>query len=191
MNCNKSLIIKNLNLKHISIVIFSTILVILCSLTIGCSKNNAQSSYQEKRLARHKFNSDDNTRAIDSFSFYGEDISQEKEQELLTENVIYFAYDKDEINYRYELVLLAHAKKMLEDPNLRLRVDGHTDERGSSEYNIALGERRANAVIRFMKFKGISKDRLVSLSYGKEKPAVKGHNEEAWRLNRRAELVYE
>lgn len=178
-----------------SIIIFSSILVILFSITSGCSKNTEQNEFKSRHLARDRFNPNenynDNNRPIDSFSFYGEDISAEKEQELLTENIVYFAYDKDEISYRYELVLLAHAKKMLEVPTLRLRIDGHTDERGSAEYNIALGERRANAVIRFMKFKGVPRDRLVSLSYGKEKPAVKGHNEEAWRLNRRAELIYE
>ena len=128
---------------------------------------------------------------VDSFAFYGEDISPEKEKELLAENVIYFGYDKDDIVHRYELVLLAHAKKMLENPNLKLRIDGHTDERGSAEYNVGLGERRAKAVVRFVELKGIRSDRLVSVSYGKEKPAMNGHDEEAWRLNRRAELTYE
>jgi len=70
-------------------------------------------------------------------------------------------------------------------------VDGHTDERGSAEYNIGLGERRAKSVIRFLEFKGVRSDRLVSVSYGKEKPASVGHKEDSWRLNRRAELAYE
>lgn len=177
--------------KNLNVVLFSSILIILGSLIVGCSSNN---SHKSKHFARNRFDNDNSansTRAIDSFSFYGEDISPDKEQELLAENVVYFGYDREEITYRYELVLLAHTKKMLENPDLRLRIDGHTDERGSSEYNIALGERRAKAVDRFMKFKGVQGDRLVSVSYGKEKPAVTGHNEEAWRLNRRAELVYE
>lgn len=185
MNFNKSLSTSKLNM-----IIFSLVFIISANLVVGCSGSNKTNAYKARQLSRNNI-SDDNTKAIDSFSFYGEDISVDKEQELLAENVVYFGYDKDDINYRYELVLLAHTKKMLENPNLRLRVDGHTDERGSSEYNVALGERRANAVIRFMKFKGVHADRLVSVSYGKEKPAVTGHNEEAWRLNRRAELTYE
>ncbi len=178
--------------KNLNLMLFSTILIIVGSLIVGCSSNNPNKS---RHFSRNRLDTTDNsqssTRAIDSFSFYGEDITQDKEQELLAENVVYFGYDREEITYRYELVLLAHTKKMLENPNLRLRIDGHTDERGSSEYNIALSERRAKAVARFMKFKGVQGDRLVSVSYGKEKPAVTGHNEEAWRLNRRAELVYE
>jgi len=129
--------------------------------------------------------------ATDSFAFYGEEITPEREEALLTENTIYFGYDKDEIVDRYKLVVLAHAKKLLDDPNLKLRVDGHTDERGSSEYNIGLGERRAKAVVRFIQLKGIKSDRLIAVSYGKEKPVAIDHNEEAWRLNRRAELVFE
>jgi peptidoglycan-associated lipoprotein len=149
----------------------------------GCS------SFKDKfgKSDRH----DSRSRKVDSFAFYGEEVTPEKEQELLAETTIYFGYDKDEIADRYKLVLLAHAKKILEQPNLRLRIDGHTDERGSSEYNIGLGERRAKAVARFLEFKGIRSSQLVSVSYGKEKPAVVGHNEEAWRLNRRAELAYE
>lgn len=177
--------------KNLNVFLFSSILIILGSIIVGCSGNNPNNSHKSKHFARNRFDDNSSTRAIDSFSFYGEDISPDKEQELLAENVVYFGYDREEITYRYELVLLAHTKKMLENSDLRLRIDGHTDERGSSEYNIALGERRAKAIARFMKFKGVQADRLVSVSYGKEKPAVTGHNEEAWRLNRRAELVYE
>ena len=156
-------------------------IVILSSLLIfGCSG---------KKLSHFRPNS--YSKNTDSFEFYGEDISPEKEKELLAENVIYFGYDKDDITHRYELVLLAHAKQMMENPRLKLRIDGHTDERGSAEYNVGLGERRAKAVLRFIEMKGIRNDRLVTVSYGKEKPAVIGHNEEAWRLNRRAELTYE
>lgn len=157
------------------------ILLITLGLLYGCSNFNKD---------RH-FNRSERGQQVDSFAFYGEEISPIKEQELLAEHVIYFGYDKDEIEDRFKLVLLAHAKNMLENPNLKLRVDGHTDERGSAEYNIGLGERRSRAVVRFLEFKGVRSDKLVTVSYGKEKPASIGHNEEAWRLNRRAELNYE
>jgi peptidoglycan-associated lipoprotein len=72
-----------------------------------------------------------------------------------------------------------------------MRIDGHTDERGSREYNIGLGERRANAVRNVMVLKGVSEDRIVTVSYGKEKPIALGHAEESWQQNRRAEFAYE
>lgn len=158
------------------------VIIVSSLLLISCAGNNKTRNFM--RPGSH-------AKHVDSFAFYGEEITPEKEQELLAENVIYFGYDKDDITHRYQLVLLAHAKKMLENPNLKLRIDGHTDERGSAEYNVGLGERRAKAVVRFIELKGIRNDRLVSVSYGKEKPSMTGHNEEAWRLNRRAELTYE
>ena len=170
-------------LKQLNIA--KVILIILCSVSLLLSGCGAKNKFREITGRGEKIKN------IDSFAFYGEEITPEKEQALLAENTIYFDYDKDEIQDRYKLVLLAHAKKMLEEPHLKLRVDGHTDERGSAEYNIGLGERRAKSVIRFLEFKGVRSNKLVSVSYGKEKPVSVGHNEEAWCLNRRAELAYE
>jgi peptidoglycan-associated lipoprotein len=171
-------VLRQLNISKIG-------LIILCSVSLllgGCGAN-----YKNRDIFRKGIHG----KHVDSFAFYGEEITPEREKELLAENTIYFGYDKDEIQDRYKLVLLAHAKKMLEEPHFKLRVDGHTDERGSAEYNIGLGERRAKSVIRFLEFKGVRSDRLVSVSYGKEKPASVGHKEDSWRLNRRAELAYE
>lgn len=165
----------NKRLATLSLFIISSMLIVSCS-------NNIKSN---------RFNRGTDPKHMDSLNFYGEQITPEREQELLEENVVYFGYDRDDITYKYELILLAHAKKLLENPNLNIRIDGHTDERGSAEYNIGLGERRAKAVKRFMEVKGVPSQRIVSVSYGKEKPAVIGHKEEAWRLNRRAELHYE
>ena len=168
---------KNLNCTKLKLII-----VIIAGLfLVSCAGNNKARNFMRPNSQSK----------VDSFAFYGEEITLEKEKALLAENVIYFGYDKDDITSRYELVLLAHSKNMLENPNLKLRIDGHTDERGSAEYNVGLGERRAKSVARFIELKGIRNDRLVSVSYGKEKPATNGHNEEAWRLNRRAELTYE
>ena len=154
---------------------------------LGCAKLKHDSS----NYPRHSQAREENVNHVDSLTFYGEHITPEKEQQLLAENVVYFGYDQDNITHRYELILLAHCKRLLENPDLKLRIDGHTDERGSAEYNIALGERRAKSVRSFMELKGIPNYRLVVVSYGKEKPAVIGRSEEAWRLNRRAELHYE
>lgn len=182
----KKLISQGVNVLQIIYKKFNTIsvnlLILLISSLFIISCSNNKPTYL--RPGSHSKN-------VDSFAFYGEEITPNQEKDLLSENVIYFGYNQDDITHRYELVLLAHAKHMIENPKLKLRIDGHTDERGSAEYNIGLGERRAKAILRFIELKGIRNDRLVDVSYGKEKPAAIGHNEEAWRLNRRAELTYE
>jgi peptidoglycan-associated lipoprotein len=87
------------------------------------------------------------------------------------------------------MVLAANAEIMLSNPDARLLVEGHCDERGTNEYNIALGEKRAKAVIDFYITYGVEKDRLSMVSYGEERPFASGSSEEAWALNRRAHMV--
>ena len=84
----------------------------------------------------------------------------------------------------------AHAKYLKSNPEARVIIEGHTDERGTPEYNIALGERRARSVARYMQNLGVDVNQLSIVSYGEEKPAVDGHNEAAWSQNRRAVLNY-
>ncbi len=109
----------------------------------------------------------------------------------LYEKVVYFDFDRSEIRPEFLPMLRAHADYLINTPSARLVIEGHCDERGSREYNIALGERRANAVKRFLEAEGVSPLQLETISYGEERPAVPGHNEEAWAKNRRAELVYQ
>ena len=123
--------------------------------------------------------------------FYGEDISAEEELGLLSKRVVYFAFDSSELTSQDMRVLKVHAKYVLDHPKLHLRISGHTDERGSREYNIALGERRAKAVMRFLETKGVPAGRMSTVSYGKEQPIDAGNTEQAWAQNRRAGLEYE
>ena len=95
------------------------------------------------------------------------------------------------LNNENHKIVLAHTKKLLDVPHLAIRLEGHADERWSSEYNIALGEKRAKTVARILMDKGVSRDRITVVSYGKEKPATRGHDESAWKLNRRVEIEYE
>jgi peptidoglycan-associated lipoprotein len=104
--------------------------------------------------------------------------------------VIYFDFDSSQVRDEFRPVLEAHAKYLIAHPDARVILEGHTDERGSREYNLALGERRAQAVRQVLQVLGVSPQQLQVVSYGKEKPAALGHNEEAWRLNRRVEIVY-
>jgi len=108
----------------------------------------------------------------------------------LYEKVVYFDFDSSGIRPEFIPMLRAHADYLINHPSARLLIEGHCDERGSREYNIALGERRANAVKRFLEAEGVSPLQLETISYGEERPAVPGHNEAAWAKNRRAELVY-
>lgn len=109
----------------------------------------------------------------------------------LSKSTIYFMFDSSQVQQDFIPVIAAHSQYLLSHPNRRLTLEGHADERGSSEYNIALGEQRAKAVARMMKVQGVSESQLQIVSYGEEKPAVEGHDESAYQLNRRVELLYQ
>ena len=109
----------------------------------------------------------------------------------LANRVIYFEYDSAEISAADLDVLTAHAGYLGANPGQRVTLEGHTDERGSREYNIALGERRSVSVQRVLELNGVSSDQVTNVSYGEEKPAVDGNSEAAWRMNRRVEIMYQ
>ena len=109
----------------------------------------------------------------------------------LSKQVIYFELDSSQVKQDYVPVVAAHAQYLASHPSQHVILAGHADERGSSEYNIALGEQRAKSVERMMKSQGVSAAQLEIVSYGEEKPAVSGHNESAWQQNRRVEVGYQ
>lgn len=103
--------------------------------------------------------------------------------------VIYFDYDRADIKPEYVAIVSAHAKFLNANPARKLRLEGHSDERGSREYNIGLGERRAQSVRRALLLQGVNETQLTTVSYGEERPAVQGSDEAAYAKNRRVELV--
>ncbi|ADU68450.1 MAG: peptidoglycan-associated lipoprotein Pal [Pantoea sp.] len=111
-------------------------------------------------------------------------------QQLQQNNIVYFGLDKYDVQSEYAQMLDQHAAFLRSNPSYKVTIEGHADERGTPEYNIALGERRANAVKMYLQGKGVSADQMSIVSYGKEKPAVLGHDEAAYAKNRRAVLVY-
>ena len=111
-------------------------------------------------------------------------------QALRDNNTIYFRYDSDQIQDEYVSVMQAHAQYLRDNPDSRSIIEGHTDERGTPEYNIALGERRARAVARYMQNLGVDVNQLSIVSYGEEKPVDPGHAESNWQKNRRAVINY-
>jgi peptidoglycan-associated lipoprotein len=109
---------------------------------------------------------------------------------LLSKKVVYFDFDSSTVHDEDRAIIQAHADYLSQNPNVKVTLEGHTDERGSREYNIGLGERRANAVAEMMKLMGVSAQQISTVSYGEERPAALGHDESAWHLNRRVEIVY-
>jgi peptidoglycan-associated lipoprotein len=102
---------------------------------------------------------------------------------------IHFDFDKYDVRRGDEEILKENAVFLKKNPKMKIQIEGHCDERGTVEYNLALGERRANNTKKYLVLLGISSDRISAISYGKERPLDKGHGEEAWAKNRRAHIV--
>lgn len=109
---------------------------------------------------------------------------------LLAKRTIYFDFDKSTINPEYQNIVAAHAAYLSAHPKLTVTLEGNTDERGSREYNIGLGERRADAVKQMLLVQGVSASQIHTISYGEERPVCTAHDESCWRLNRRVDIVY-
>jgi len=114
----------------------------------------------------------------------------DKDSGPLSKRVVYFSFDSSEISDEYGDLLQAHGEYLGANPDVTVTVQGHTDQRGSREYNLALGERRARAVQQVLTLNGAREDQVKTISYGEEKPAAEGSGEQAWSKNRRAKLVY-
>lgn len=115
---------------------------------------------------------------------------QAKQAAIQTGTIIYFDYDRAEIKPEFVPIVTAHAKYLNTNSANKIRLEGHSDERGSREYNIGLGERRAQAVRRALMLQGVTEAQITTVSYGEERPAVQGSDEAAYAKNRRVELVY-
>ena len=118
----------------------------------------------------------------------GEDARTAAER-ALSNNLVYFDYDSASIKPEYASVVDAYAKYLTANPVAKVRIEGHTDERGSREYNIGLGERRANSVKDALTAQGVTAAQISVISYGEERPVAEGHDESAWSQNRRAQII--
>ena len=107
----------------------------------------------------------------------------------LAKRIIYFDFDKSEIKPEFTEIVTAHARNLSSHPGMKMKLEGNTDERGTREYNIGLGERRAQAVRRALMLQGVAESQLTTVSFGAERPAAEGDDESAWAQNRRVELV--
>jgi peptidoglycan-associated lipoprotein len=118
------------------------------------------------------------------------DQDKQKQAELLAQTRVHFALDSSAIDDEARAIIEAHAAHLVSNSQIKVTLEGNCDERGTREYNLALGERRAQSVEKMMKVLGVASNRVKVVSYGEEKPLCQEHNESCWRQNRRAEIVY-
>ena len=109
---------------------------------------------------------------------------------ILSKRTVYFDYDRFDVKEEFRPLIEAHAKYLRENPNAKMLIQGNADERGSREYNVALGQRRSDAVKKMLTLLGAREAQLESVSLGEEKPACQEHNEGCWAKNRRGEMLY-
>lgn len=148
-------------------------LAVVMAFLVGCSSSSNKG--------------DANTQSTGSSASSESVGSTTTEQRL--ETVVYFGFDQSTLTPESRALLLAHAER-LKGGSTSVRLEGHADERGSREYNMALGERRANSVRDFLVVQGVNASNLEVVSYGEERPSVSGSGEANWSLNRRVEIKY-
>ena len=161
-----------------------------CSSTDGNGDENAMTN--EAAMAEQQAR-DEAERVKVAAMERAEEIKMKQRQEmeaLRSRHIVYFDFDQSSVNSEFSAVLEAHAKYLNEHSNVNVLIEGHADERGTPEYNIALGERRAKAVETYLQNMGVSASQLSTVSYGEEKPAIKDRSPGAFAKNRRAVLVY-
>ena len=162
----------------------------LC-LTIGACANTPQSNKRpaDPQGQANSNNTDAQTQGSNYDVVNGQALSTQVKN-APTQRLVYFDYDISQLSINSRQILDQHVSYLHAHPQLRVRIEGHADERGSREYNLALGEQRALSVQRYLSISGIAETRLSVFSYGEEKPVSLGNDNRAWQQNRRAELIY-
>jgi peptidoglycan-associated lipoprotein len=145
---------------------------------------------EERQACRHRFDAADHHRhACDGQQWPYTRDSLDTDS-CLRQRVVYFDLDKSEIKPEFQAQMTCHAQYLRQFPDARVTLEGNTDERGSREYNLGLGERRGNAVQGALSAAGASSSQLNVTSYGEERPVCRQHDESCWSKNRRVEIVY-
>ncbi|GJM04316.1 MAG: peptidoglycan-associated lipoprotein [marine bacterium B5-7] len=173
------------------------LIISFITLLFGCSsdkvKDDAPAAVEDLSSQQANANATDDSNAqayaTDDDSTSG--FSQlDDPQSPLSIRVIYFEYDSSEIRSKYRSAVEAHAAYLNQNSDTTITLEGHADERGSREYNLALGERRAQSIKQQMMILGVSSSQIRLVSYGEERPSVDGHDEASWQQNRRVEILY-
>ncbi len=169
------------------------LLVVIAALIVGCGSKGTK---EEEKLGYGTYSGEPGAQtsggseagAAQGAAF--DDSAAAGPRASAKNRIIYFDFDRDEIKPEFREVIAGHGKYLAANPGVRVRLEGHADERGSREYNIGLGERRAQAVKQALLLQGAGASQLTTVSYGEERPAATGSDEESWALNRRVEIVY-
>jgi len=167
------------------------ILALIAAFAISACSSTPEDTTDDLSSAASQEDYSDSDSQVDGGAMgSGEYAAEEATDPALEERVVYFDFDKASIRPDAIATLQAHASYLSSTPAARLRVERHADERGTREYNMALGERRAKAAASFLAANGASASQLEIISYGEERPIALGHDDGSWSQNRRAELKY-
>ena len=159
-----------------------------CSSTADMDSESAGSTTQQSTEATA--DTTVQTDMIEAVEMTEQELMVQEYSDAILATTIHFDFDKSMIKPEFTPVLDAHSKYLVANPEKSVTVEGHADEKGTPEYNIALGERRAVAVATYLENMGVAASQITVVSYGEEKPVNFGHDEAAWSENRRAELTY-
>ncbi len=160
---------------------------LLATALVGCGTNMPDPDPVDTSSSSSASESDNSADVyIPSSGGGGEDVPYEAEMKM----IIYFDFDQSDLKPEYADTLARHARKLSNSSRTRVRLEGHADERGSREYNIGLGERRSQAVRRMLLIQGSSTSQISTVSFGEERPASMGNDEDSYALNRRVEIKY-
>lgn len=176
-------------------LLLAALVLVTAAFAGGCAtkseKTDGSAVVEDKGISSGEMGEMDAAKASglgDSAGFRGAELDDPSSP--LSVRVFYFEYDSSEVRAEYRPAVEAHAAYLAANPSVAVTVEGHADERGSREYNLALGERRAIALRRQLVLLGASAGQIRTVSYGEERPAVPGHDEAAFSRNRRAEILY-
>ncbi len=178
-----------MTMQHMSLNKLFAVSVLTLAMT-GCASSGTtdESGVTESTIEESQ------TQAVPGSSDFDVVTQEQAEMEtnpLLDQTIIYFGYDRSEIRPEFKDVLNAHAAYLVANPQSSIVLEGHCDERGTVEYNLALGERRANTVKRYLIVQGANPGQLESVSFGEERPAMIDSSESAMSKNRRTEIKYQ
>ena len=175
-----------------------TLLVLLSSLMVACGKKKEQQVLETTDNTPPPVVVDTTTDPVSTYQYNGQtfyDICCNADdlnnaESLLSQRVILFAYDQATVESDYRDVIAIHAKYLSQNPSAMMVLEGHADERGTPEYNLALGEKRGKSVLNLMRAQGASAGQISVVSFGEEKPVALCNNDSCWSQNRRVRIVY-
>lgn len=158
--------------------------VVIVALLTGCASKKATVNPSISGDSSQSY-------AVDAQPQFSEELARGPHQGLLNQRRFYFAFDSHSLKSKYLAVIKAHANYLRHHPNQKVLLAGNTDSRGSREYNLILGEKRADVVAKTLEKYGVKQSQVRTISYGEERPIFLGHSSEDYAKNRRTDLIYE